>query len=377
MAGAVAGFMSGEAGAESGLVNSTAAADEDLANDGAAEAATLANTGAGAYTVWVSTVAAAATSATNDLADAGLAWAQTLNGAATAFFHSAIAAGKALADTAITEGTALANDIAGLITGFAHSYIAEAVSVSQDIANDGRNAGKAADSAVTTLASGIVAENHDIAIDGLNAGRDAAIDSSTIDDPLLIAMANVDRYAEIYAAAQAYKAQQLALPIEFESLVPGGATPTSSLPTAPLPNTLDRLADDPGQSWVVYLYDAQPLSGVGHAAVLIGSEGKGWRYFSFSTGASGWSWAGDLGNLEVRGYQSIARCAGISNPIPASDIIAIVHIRLVCRLEDRPNRSGSRTHSGNDFPRSQLSNSWTELRRSRSVYDSGSRCHKS
>ena len=57
---------------------------------------------------------------------------------------------------------------------------------------------------------------------------------------------------------------------------------------------------------VYYLIDRDVLNGIGHAAMLMGSESEGWHYFSFGKGTTGengettWQdWVTPNGNMEV------------------------------------------------------------------------------
>ncbi len=101
--------------------------------------------------------------------------------------QNALSAWKQMADDGVDAAKIQADDYSNFWNGFVHSYLGAATSHATNVINEDRQSAKDIDSELTTLAQGVAAEQHDLNLDEMSEWQAAALQLSSLDDPVVIA----------------------------------------------------------------------------------------------------------------------------------------------------------------------------------------------
>jgi hypothetical protein len=323
--------------------NAEAQAAQALQNNIAGESIPRASSLAGAWTTYVGAVAPAATTLANNLADTGKALVQTLSSHAKNADHQDADNHKALADADAAASKQWEDDETDAFASFLQAERDAAKPHNQALTNEARDADQQANGEVTVLVQGGVDEKADLAKDQNDEVKTALLQAAPLEDAVAIAEASKDSKAAILSAAFEHQFRMQSTIADHHAPVNREITAwgLTQLTTTHADNDWDRNLDEitaPHSSgtlafsfltqigqycidaaaaalqseaqrthMIVYLFDQEALGGVGHAALLIGSEGfdgvpPEWHYYSLSTGSSSLT---GMDNLEIDFFTSI------------------------------------------------------------------------
>jgi len=225
MATAAENAMTAKAAANQSYIGSMAGDIQTTMNNVAGESTQLATDLGNANTAFVSQVAAAATLQTSQTAAAGVVWGDAVATDIKNAVQNALSAWKQMADDGVDAAKIQADDYSNFWNGFVHSYLGAATSHATNVINEDRQSAKDIDSELTTLAQGVAAEQHDLNLDEMSEWQAAALQLSSLDDPVVIAWSVLGSAWSILSAWWIH-ADTAAAPLSnFAYTTPGGAGP--------------------------------------------------------------------------------------------------------------------------------------------------------
>ena len=331
MATAAENAITAEASAYQGYIGSIAGDIETTMNNVAGESTQLATDYGNALTNYVSTVGAAATLATSQTAAAGVTWVDSVATDVANSIKSAAGGWKQMADDGVDAAKDLADDYSNLWNGFVHSYLAAAVPHETAVINEDRQAAKDTDSELTILAQGVAAEQHDLNLDDLSEWQSAALQLSPLDDPVIIADAQLQVDQATLEAWIAHTDTQSAPVTDFANSSPGGTGPSVAASFAASfgesTNTASSTTTVSGMTIDEFMAPLQESPLFGIAGIVTSAWNGVIDYMSSRTNVLGQLIAGDIFGNQIWGDPGLYISGTV--PIPLTPLDAGTGFELV------------------------------------------------